>query len=119
MKKFNLEYIPGNRPTPMLALYNEKNINVFNDIKSNANIPINISFNQTYVDNFNHAWNHAAYIIYDNELNIIAFTYSEISNLFFILRALNKKLILEFDATEEEIKKELKDCVNEVSFTFK
>ena len=119
MKKFNLEYIPGNRPTPMLALYNEKNINVFNDIKSNANIPINISFNQTYVDNFNHAWNHAAYIIYDNELNIIAFTYSEISNLFFILRALNKKLILEFDATEEEIKKELKDWVNEVSFTFK
>ncbi|MGL5591532.1 MAG: hypothetical protein ACRDCF_02225 [Mycoplasmoidaceae bacterium] len=117
MNKFKIKYIPGMRPVPMLALYNEKNMKVFDEIKKNSNADRKLSFNQEYVDEHNHTWNHGSYIIYDDNLEVIAFTYEQLPTLFYILRSINKELIFEIDAIDEnEIKKELGDWINEVSF---
>ncbi|MGL5640065.1 MAG: hypothetical protein ACRDCD_00165 [Mycoplasmoidaceae bacterium] len=117
MNKFKIKYIPGFRPVPMLALYNEKNIKVFNEIKKNSNINRKISFNQEYVNKYNHYWNHGSYIIYDDSLNVIALVYEQLPTLFYILRSINKELIFEIDAiNENEIINELGDWINEVSF---
>ncbi|MGL4617003.1 MAG: hypothetical protein ACRCUM_02085 [Mycoplasmoidaceae bacterium] len=117
MNKFKIKYIPGIRPMPMIALYNEKNMKVFNQIKKNSNANEKITFNQEYVDDCNHIWNHGSYIIYNDNLNVMAFVYEQLPTLFYALRSINKELIFEIDTiSENEIKKELGDWINEVSF---
>ncbi|MGL5246274.1 MAG: hypothetical protein ACRC8C_01750 [Mycoplasmoidaceae bacterium] len=117
MNKFKIKYIPGFRPVPMLALYHERNLNVFNEIKKHSNVDRKINFNEEYVDEYNHAWNHGSYIIYDDSLNVIAFVYEQLPTLFYILRWINKELLFEINAIDQnEIKIELGDWINEVSF---
>lgn len=85
-------YVPGDRPVPLLMIYNEPNMKVYESTildmirvyRSNMNSRI---FNQKN----NHYWNMGAYISHNettNEIELCAF--GNFSNLVFLLRSLNK-----------------------------
>lgn len=84
------KYMPGMRPTPMLMYQTVQNNDVFNE---NLN-----AFKQgEYINNLNHMWNIGSYIIYDNDLKVVSYRISDVNNLLWLLRALNKEVVIDFD----------------------
>lgn len=87
-------YIPGIRPTPMLAIYDTPNFDVFANIRNLMNQEIKVvNYESDFIDNFKHFWNHGAYIIFDeSSLEIKSLVFSDFSNFIFLLRSINKAL---------------------------
>lgn len=83
------KYIPGTRPTPMLMYY--KNVE-----KSSFDEEQHIYKMGNFVENFNHIWNMGSYIIYNDELELIAYRISNEYNFLWLLRILNKSIIIDF-----------------------
>ena len=99
------KYVPGMRPTPMLMYQTEPNQDVFDLIED--------SFEKNgYFNEFNHMWNMGAYFIYNNDLEIISYRISNAHNFLWLLRALNKDIIIDFN--DDFIEKN-QDFIKEVS----
>ena len=104
MKTIKLEYTPGNRPAPMIMVQNQINPDVFNEKYENE-------FGKWNNDKSTiHFWSINAYIIIENN-KIISYRYNEIINLIWILRIVNKKLIIEIadNIFKNEISKNFED----------
>lgn len=87
-------YIPGMRPTPMLAVYDIPNLEVYNNTYTSMKDSLdNIDIESNYSDSFKHFWNHGAYIIFDEtNLEIKSLLFSDFSLFIFLLRFINKSL---------------------------
>lgn len=82
-------YIVGQRPTPMLAIYTDKNQDVF-DKKYNQNYGY-------FSNQYNHIWNINAYIIYDKTNNeIISYKFDDFAYFIWLLRSINIELKIPF-----------------------
>ncbi|MGL4647347.1 MAG: hypothetical protein ACRCVI_01320 [Mycoplasmoidaceae bacterium] len=115
-KSFKLKYLPGIRPTPMLVVFNDHNLQAFEDIKNECLSPLD--FKRTFINDFHHLWNPNAYLIYNDQNEILAFVYTNIAYLFYLLRSLNKPLMLEINANDlEALKKEFQDWIEELEIT--
>lgn len=93
-RSLQFKYIPGIRPTPMLAIYDTPNFDVYSNIKDLMMQSIKVTSSENnFTNNFKHFWNHGAYIIFDEvSLEIKAFLFSDFSNFIFLLRNINKEL---------------------------
>ena len=93
-KHFNYTYIPAERPTPMLGYETSANENLFakkEDVKFEFG-----KFNP----NYQHIWNIGAYLIYDlDKKEVIAYQFSELSYLIWLLRIINQPLMIQFSET--------------------
>lgn len=90
-----LKYITGLRPTPMLMYYVKPEKTVFDEMFSSDDVMIKKG---KFVEKYNHIWNMGAYIIYDeNTLEIISFIITNFSNFIYLLRTVNKPLIINID----------------------
>ena len=100
------KYIPGLRPVPMLAYYNEPNIKLFDDL--------NIGFNLNFNNNNKHYWNHNAYLIIDETNNLITHAiFNNFSYLIFLLRVINKDVIFEINNDMyESIKNDIDELIS-------
>ena len=74
MKTIKLEYIPGNRPAPMIMVQNQINQNVYNEKYENELGKWNNDKSTT------HFWSINVYIIIKNN-EIISYRYNEVVNL--------------------------------------
>ncbi|MGL4251999.1 MAG: hypothetical protein ACRDCH_00945 [Metamycoplasmataceae bacterium] len=100
-----LKYIPGLRPTPMLMYQNIPNNDVFQAFES--------TFKKgNYTEDQNHIWNIGSYIIYNDHLEITAYRISNEYNFLWLLRVINKEIILEL---QDDFVKEHQKFLLEVS----
>ncbi len=89
------KYIPGERPTPMLAYNTEPNLNAFNECVRDMDGVYSVL--PKYDRKHKHYWNMNAYLIIDEEKNeIIACAFIEFMYVIYLLRVINKEFILEF-----------------------
>lgn len=88
-----LIYTPGLNPTPMLAIENTKNKEVFEGLKKESDFG-EILNNQKYSENGEHFFNINSYIIVENN-KVISFVFTDFMYLVFILRAINKEITFE------------------------
>ncbi len=104
------KYIPGLRPTPMLMYYREPNKEIFNEFNENNN------FNLLFDNNNSHYWNHNAYLIMDDEKNILTHVvFNDFIYLVYLLRVINKEVIFEIDDDKYNlIKKDLDQLKDEI-----
>ncbi len=101
-KLYELSYIPDNRPTPMLMVWNEKNKESFDNIVSEMNENIKLNEFGEWIDDYTHVWNDGAYIIYDkNNNDVKCITFSSDDRLIFLLRYICKPLVFKFDSNED------------------
>ncbi|MDK2819788.1 MAG: hypothetical protein KFW07_03050 [Mycoplasmataceae bacterium] len=84
------KYIPGMRPTPMLMYY--QNIE-----KTSFNEQQHIYKMGDFTEDFHHIWNMGSYFIYNDRLEIIAYRISNEYNFLWLLRILNKPIIINFN----------------------
>ncbi|WP_027123718.1 hypothetical protein [Mycoplasmoides pirum] len=95
-KLFKYQYTAkGNQPTPMIAMYIEPNLDVYNE-------PDYTTSYGEWNDTNNCVWTIGAYLIYD-ENQVIAYKFTEFSNLTWLLRYINKKLIIFVDEKTKKI----------------
>lgn len=91
---YKVKYIPGNRPTPMLMVYNEPNEQVYNtNIKRMIDTYKILINNKSFNSSNKHYWNVGSYISFNeqtNEADLIAFEHFD--TFIFLLRAINKPL---------------------------
>lgn len=93
-KYLNFVYKPSERPVPMLAYQTEVNQQVF-DQDQNYQVKY-----QSFNGDYQHIWNHNAYLIYDQDLKtVIAYRFEELSYLVWLLRIINQPLKIQFDET--------------------
>lgn len=94
------KYKPGLYPTPMLAYYDNVNLELFNQFSNK---------NQKFVDNYKHMWNSGGYIIVNDQNEVVASSYDQFIYVVYLLRVLNKEVIitLKNEDTIEEINKHL------------
>lgn len=92
--KRNYFYIPGKNILPMLAIYNQKNKNVFDE-------EYKYSYGEWKEENCKYLWNMNAFIIF-NDNEIISYKFNEIEYLIWLLRYLNKKIKIVFINKEIE-----------------
>ncbi|MGL5205434.1 MAG: hypothetical protein ACRC7B_00770 [Metamycoplasmataceae bacterium] len=85
-----LKYSPGIRPTPMLMYQNTPNKDVFDEFENGFKMG-------NYIENYHHIWNIGAYIIYNDDLEIISYRISHEYNFLWLLRVINKAIIVEFN----------------------
>lgn len=106
------KYIPGNHPTPMLAFYNEPNLNHFNELLNEMKINPKNKFNNDLI----HFWNMNAYLIYNQENNeVVAYAFNDFFYLVYLLRVINRELIIEFnDEVYAWINKDLNEINDEL-----
>mgnify|MGYP006999718125 CR=1 FL=1 len=100
------KYIPGIRPTPMLMFYNEPNLEVYEGQIKDAQSELNLNFKNLYKIDDHHYWNNGVYIIFNDKYEVISHVISHFPNLLYLLRAINKPLIFEFNDNEIKIFKE-------------
>lgn len=116
------KYIPGNRPTPMIAIYDTPNIGVFENIKDLMIKSIeDFSYESSFINEYKHFWNHGAYLIYDEDsLEIKSLLFSDFSTLIFLLRSINKDLWFNITKSMELFfDNELKIFIDEFSLSKK
>ncbi len=82
-------YKPGIRPIPMLMYYKELNENVFNEEH-------NAFKNGKFINEWNHIWNIGSYLIYNNNFDILAYRITDVYNFLWLLRTINKKIVIDF-----------------------
>lgn len=91
---YKVKYIPGNRPTPMLMVYNEPNEQVYNtNIKRMIDTYKILINNKSFNSSNKHYWNVGSYISFNeqtNEADLIAFEHFD--TFIFLLRSINKPL---------------------------
>ena len=91
---YKVKYIPGNRPTPMLMVYNEPNEQVYNANLKRMIDTYKILINTKSFNSSNkHYWNVGSYISFNeqtNEADLIAFEHFD--TFIFLLRTINKPL---------------------------
>lgn len=91
---YKVKYIPGNRPTPMLMVYNEPNEQVYNtNIKRMIDTYKILINNRSFNSSNKHYWNVGSYISFNeqtNEADLIAFEHFD--TFIFLLRSINKPL---------------------------
>lgn len=91
---YKVKYIPGNRPTPMLMVYNEPNEQVYNANLKRMIDTYKILINTKSFNSSNkHYWNVGSYISFNeqtNEADLIAFEHFD--TFIFLLRSINKPL---------------------------
>lgn len=91
---YKVKYIPGNRPTPMLMVYNEPNEQVYNaNLKRMIDTYKILINNKSFNSSNKHYWNVGSYISFNeqtNEADLIAFEHFD--TFIFLLRAINKPL---------------------------
>ncbi|MGL5205118.1 MAG: hypothetical protein ACRC63_02615 [Metamycoplasmataceae bacterium] len=85
-----LKYLPGMRPTPLLMYQNTPNENVFNEYGKSF-------IKGDYINKENHIWNIGAYIIYNNNLEILSYRIANPYNFIWLLRVINKEILVEFN----------------------
>ncbi len=93
------KYKPAINPTPMLMYQIESNQVVFNEEH-------NIFKKGEFVKDLNHIWNMGAYLIYNNESEIITYRISNPYNFLWLLRILNKEITI--DLNDDFIERNLK-----------
>ncbi|MGL5732574.1 MAG: hypothetical protein ACRCXE_00670 [Metamycoplasmataceae bacterium] len=74
----------------MLMYQTTPNKDVYNELEKTFKKGI-------YTDNENHIWNIGAYIIYNDDLEITSYRISNEYNFLWLLRVLNKEIIVEFN----------------------
>lgn len=91
---YKVKYILGNRPTPMLMVYNEPNEQVYNANLKRMIDTYKILINTKSFNSSNkHYWNVGSYISFNeqtNEADLIAFEHFD--TFIFLLRSINKPL---------------------------
>ncbi|KFB07498.1 sugar phosphate isomerase family [Malacoplasma iowae] len=91
---YKVKYIPGNRPTPMLMLYNEPNEQVYSaNVKRMIDTYKILINNKSFNSSNKHFWNIGSYVSFNeqtNEVDLIAFEHFD--TLIFLLRAINRPL---------------------------
>lgn len=90
MKEIKYVYIPGLRPTPMLAYYTDIKEEIYNEEYKN-------SYGDFTIEK-NHMWNIGAYLIFDKETNkIISYKFNDVFHFIWLLRILNLPLEIKFN----------------------
>lgn len=89
-------YCPGNYPTPMLAYYTEPNLEVFKEYLGAMSDTYNII--PKYIEGNKHYWNMNAYVIVNEQMNeVLSFSFIEFIYIIYLLRVINKELIINID----------------------
>lgn len=106
------KYIPGLRPTPMLAYYTEQNKEHFDNLIEESNFLVKREF----ITEGRHYWNMNSYVIITTNI-VVSLAFVDFSTLLFLLRVINEEIFINLNDDEYlKVKDEINKLGGELEF---